>query len=1078
MALFRRKPQFDRHDYVPPVADSTDLPEEVFAAELEAINARRKHYKQSAVASTPAAPAVKHGLVGVGLSGGGIRSSTFNLGLLQALDREELLPRIDYLSTVSGGGYIGSCLSAVFAGKTGTQSIREFPFKHASGTPEPKAFKHLREYASYLKPPRPLAGLRLPGLILRGLLINFLILLPWVLFGVVGTVLVAKSSIRDALDTHRAAYTIFKENHDPRAVGMPDDYRAVTIDLRSDIEWSRSGIAYDLLLAGLPAKITVKGARKLKNGRWLLPGQTLAKPVCTLEGQGVADPVRLNVVAWPGRSRTFMLTLLPVVNALDRDIVDWLLARFDAYQADVDMGRDHQGKAVARTRQLDLSPYLSPQKYILLTGMPKNAYAGTGQFLSDGRWLFSGCAAETLKLKMLIPDLHRDIDIQVSAWQTHDSQYQLLQAPKRYVELLPLPDAAGGRRYRLKTWSGCTANQTTATEQDVRLPAAVPPNRVLALSGFDWQNTGENRYLRVLNPAGDAGFENGRRLTRNQWVFVNEAIDTLQVPLPQTGRDAEPLRLIAWQSGRDAGVTDPVGLLYRETFTLTKWLLLGFILAMAFYPLVQLAMRVFEKKHWRRRDLLTRYLCGGGIALIAVCALVEIQPAAIYLFYRLKGALGVVNLFGGADKLMAVLGSLVASLGSVASAVAISKGRTWALKIGPYVLGMIGPLVLWLFYLNFCGWALHPANIPAMFASIEGAVLLVFFGAGVVLLLVSRWFYNINQTSFHPFYRDRLSRAFIFRLNPRGQIDPNDTLKLHELDTGRAPYHLLNTTLNILGKSNAGLKGRNAEFYFFSRNYVGSRITGYYRTEAYERHDPHIDLAGAMAISAAAVAPNMGRITIRSLTFLMALLNIRLGYWALNPHKLSQGRIGRRVGPWYLFKELLGLVNERSDYLNVSDGGHLENMGLYELVRRRCRYIIIGDAEADKDMNFKGLADAVRMIRIDMGIKVEIDLDDIYRKDRPRGRHFALGTIHYRDGKGYLLYVKSSVSKKHNPYIENYMVEHAAFPHETTADQFFNEAQFEAYRALGADVGEKVLQDEAGRRFIAALLNNREIMDG
>src|ERR1700735_579509 len=51
-------------------------------------------------------------LVGVAFSGGGIRSATFNLGVLQALAELKLLHRVDYLSTVSGGGYIGGWLAA------------------------------------------------------------------------------------------------------------------------------------------------------------------------------------------------------------------------------------------------------------------------------------------------------------------------------------------------------------------------------------------------------------------------------------------------------------------------------------------------------------------------------------------------------------------------------------------------------------------------------------------------------------------------------------------------------------------------------------------------------------------------------------------------------------------------------------------------------------------------------------------------------------------------------------------------------------------------------------------------------
>jgi len=155
--------------------------------------------------------------------------------------------------------------------------------------------------------------------------------------------------------------------------------------------------------------------------------------------------------------------------------------------------------------------------------------------------------------------------------------------------------------------------------------------------------------------------------------------------------------------------------------------------------------------------------------------------------------------------------------------------------------------------------------------------------------------------------------------------------------------------------------------------------------------------------------------------------------------------------------------------VNLSDGGHLENMGLYELVRRRCKFIIVCDSEADKEISCHGFADSIRMILIDMGVRIHIDLSDIYRETRAADgsfvvtgkQHYALGTIEYGNGsgeRGYLLYIKSSMGGKHSPYIDDYHFNHPDFPHESTADQFFDEAQFEAYRAMGCEIGDDVLK--------------------
>ena len=90
--------------------------QDVFPAELEEINQRRRALHLPAVPSD-SAPSTKLALVGLSLSGGGIRSATFSLGVIQALAKHGLLKTVDYLSTVSGGGFIGSCLSSLLNDK-------------------------------------------------------------------------------------------------------------------------------------------------------------------------------------------------------------------------------------------------------------------------------------------------------------------------------------------------------------------------------------------------------------------------------------------------------------------------------------------------------------------------------------------------------------------------------------------------------------------------------------------------------------------------------------------------------------------------------------------------------------------------------------------------------------------------------------------------------------------------------------------------------------------------------------------------------------------------------------------------
>src|SRR5206468_1338472 len=114
-------------------------------------------------------------------------------------------------------------------------------------------------------------------------------------------------------------------------------------------------------------------------------------------------------------------------------------------------------------------------------------------------------------------------------------------------------------------------------------------------------------------------------------------------------------------------------------------------------------------------------------------------------------------------------------------------------------------------------------------------------------------------------YRDRLSKAFLFQPQPRQTIeDPPalDGLKLTRLDASLAPYHLLNTSLNVQGSRVVNRRGRNADFFIFSPAYVGSEATGYVRTEQMQAAVPELDLGTAMAISAAAASPSMGSASI------------------------------------------------------------------------------------------------------------------------------------------------------------------------------------------------------------------------
>jgi len=159
-----------------------------------------------------------------------------------------------------------------------------------------------------------------------------------------------------------------------------------------------------------------------------------------------------------------------------------------------------------------------------------------------------------------------------------------------------------------------------------------------------------------------------------------------------------------------------------------------------------------------------------------------------------------------------------------------------------------------------------------------------------------------------------------------------------------------------------------------------------------------------------------------------------------------------------LMSELLGMTTDDRAWVYLSDGGHFENLGVYELVRRRCRFIIVSDAGQDGAVTFEDLGNMIEKCRADFGVDIEIDLDRIRRQGEAFSRwHCAIGTIHYdrqnpADAPGTLLYLKSSLTGDEPADVLRYASLNPAFPHESTADQFFDESQFESYRALGYHV--------------------------
>jgi hypothetical protein len=493
------------------------------------------------------------------------------------------------------------------------------------------------------------------------------------------------------------------------------------------------------------------------------------------------------------------------------------------------------------------------------------------------------------------------------------------------------------------------------------------------------------------------------------------------------------------------------------------------------------------------------------VTLILVVAFCELQPLLLNGMFKIA-QVGTDEFFANISKALTWAAGVLASIGTIVGFLgrflADSLKRNSekpgftafaariAIKLAMYLAGAAVPVALWVAYLYLAFWGLQdPDNAPQWLKAVAaaaplagGSIFWLYVVVGLALMVLS-WIFSPNANSLHRLYRDRLGKAFLFDPTQRvagSDLKSEENLKLSKLRTDLAPYHLINAALNIAASKYANRRGRNADFYFFSPLFTGSKATGYVETIEMEKYDAGLSAGSAMAVSGAAASANMGSATIKPLVPTLAILNVRLGYWLPNPKAVARVLkmrpfLARMFDQAYFVQEILGLLREDKALIYLTDGGHVENLGIYELLRRRCKLIIAIDGEADPEMGFGSLVTLERYARIDFSLRIDLPwaaLRNVTRDaskeilksgglppgEAPHGPHCALGTIYYprktpneseSDSTGLLLYIKSSFTGDENDYVVDYKRRNSAFPHETTADQLFSEEQFEAYRALG-----------------------------
>lgn len=873
--------------------DEARFETDVFPDELREVALRRETLGKGSGEIKPE-DAFAADLTGLALSGGGIRSSTLSLGAIQALARQGFLPRVDYLSTVSGGGFVGGCLSSALNDPSVSAAGDAFPLKENIGETESPELTQLRNSGKYLGPTGFLEKLRIPALLIRGMLINLLLIMPLIVIAVFLTELWAEhigdadAALISVIEWATLAFFV---------LGLIPPYFSYLFVKRFNWQ-SRQRYEYFFIFflvlaaSGLlfyPISIAIEYSVDISWGQFIY--QTLEHLTLTTDSQ-----------------------------------VFWVITAFVVLLL-VMAGRASQNLEKMRNRLIMyVVGFIGPGLIFLI-------YALLCVWQIDSAYI-------PLKNEYYLAQ--EDID------QLHNGVLDATLAKEMQAEFQPLTDP------------------TIASDPvEVAITSLDPTDKACMVSGSE------------------RGAEDG-----SQPGQVSTGLD-------DTAQSPRCWRLL---SGDYAYV---MRLVDRQLLITNTWLPAA---------LAQDGKQIPQS--------LRSFLVYKNVDLGAGDYTVSQSPSGYYL-------------------ICALASNGVNSCSASNAVVTLAPRSHQRLELLPHPVQILDTYDLW------------------------------FYGVALLLLVINIIFININFTSLHGFYRDQLTRGFLFKRQGSGHRVFGRRVRLSDLNQPGtpAPYQLINVTLNLQASKDENLRGRGADFFIFSKHWVGGERTGYVPTEKMEEVDAHLDLGTAMAISGAAASPNAGSIQMGPLVFIITMLNLRLDYWLPNPARLIKtGWLGRLwlkrgAGPLYLFREAVSAINEKHSFVNLSDGGHLENMGIYQLLRRRCRTIVCIDGEADPGMRCAGLVKVIRLAAIDLGVTISIDLSSFSANaGGTSGEHYAVGNIDYGNGMtGTLYYVKASITGDENPYVLEYRQRHRDFPHESTAEQFFSEEQFEAYRALGYHMASQLL---------------------
>lgn len=936
------------------------------------IIAQRKHAAQSA----------EKAVVGLALSGGGIRSATFCFGLLQAFERKRLMKHVDFLSTVSGGGYTGAAYSAWRLRQTLAQAAAQAPThdaitvkKNPPGSWE-ELLPHLRKFSNYLSPSLGIGSpgtWRIVATMVRNLTVHWLALISAIVLG----------------------------------------FAALLVSLR--FLWSVSVVFAFLGLVYIAFGLVQEGAgkeyvRDCQNGGtkrrgarlWQWATQAFRNP----DAATAAETARKRCEALARKVQNLLQSPRP---AIFTGLVFYAL-----------------GTAIGFV----FSTY--PQFPEITSPLPEWLHVGTlysvfpSYFSPDFRLGSRFWAAVTL---VAVSALLVFIIGFASEWRWR---------PRR--NFFPKPSWIGFLLVALMllvTWVGLAHHNgglsSTIDRESVQLVDILPRSVTWSLA--------------------------------LAWSY-------------------------AWQTG---------------------------VALLLFALLASVTIAVFndqmdrEEREWSTRIVSVCLVTAVAWTGLAALTLGSTKLAEVVFSGSLSGnyQLGGAGLTG----VWLLLSTWVARLGKTEAlqSVARTYWKRLAITFGPWFF-LAGLIVLACFGAVLLLLMLSSKVAPIDTLSEEyianavlwsGWYVFALLVAAAVIFMVSGFILDPNEYSLHGFYRDRLVRSYLGASNAdtpapdsiwnirTDDLPLADTLTAVKAERSGAPFHIVNTAVNLFGSKDLRVQQRHCDSFVFTPLYCGSWATNYAATP------PRLYLGTVLAISGAAISSNAGMATHgAAVAALMTFFNMRLGFWFGNPRfACSQSRKRPPFAPKYLFAEGFSMTNEDRPFVNLSDGGHFDNLGLYELIRRRCRYIIVVDAECDPTYSFSALAQAIRMARIDFDVSIKIDVEALapLPGERCARGHWTIGRIVYKDPdkdakvpfpdrglrkdgetEGKLLYIKSSLlAEDKNDHISADVIEyakrHLRFPHDDTSDQFFTEQQFESYRKLAECIATKMLADAPPIRDIESL---------